>query len=406
MAKTGLSQVTTSQTFQTWLDRTNEIVTILGSDAMTASALGDTTTGNSTLVGSFTANTVIAFDNLRTDLLSPKSGSTSIGVNAPVNITTSLQVVQNLTSAQGPRVNLSSGSVTWRTGFENITTNDFIVDTGTGTAKLKLSTAGNLSVAGSITSGTGGFAGNLTGDVTGTVSDISNHDTDDLSEGATNLYFTTARARAALSEGTGITITNGQISIGQAVATTSNVTFANQTLSGSLSIQPTGNAVIEHGRVDGTASTPSIDFHSSGDNIDYNSRIVASGGNNTIGNGSLAYIAEGGHTFTGAITSTDDITAFASSSDIRKKENIEKIGNALEKVSQVSGYTYNFKGDDRRITGVIAQELEHILPEAVYEVDDEEYGKTKAVRYGNIVGLLIEAIKDLKKEVEDLKNGN
>lgn len=67
----------------------------------------------------------------------------------------------------------------------------------------------------------------LTGNVTGTVSDISNHDTDALSEGASNLYFTTARIDGHLSGGTGVTYNAGAISIGQAVATTSNVTFNN-----------------------------------------------------------------------------------------------------------------------------------------------------------------------------------
>ena len=74
----------------------------------------------------------------------------------------------------------------------------------------------------------------LTGDVTGTVSDISNHDTDALSEGATNLYFTTARIDSHLSGGTGVSYNAGAISIGQAVGTSSNVTFNNITASNRL----------------------------------------------------------------------------------------------------------------------------------------------------------------------------
>ena len=69
----------------------------------------------------------------------------------------------------------------------------------------------------------------------------------------------------------------------------------------------------------------------------------------------------------------------------------------------IGGYTYNFIGDDRPVAGVIAQEIEKVLPEVVYEIDDEQFGKTKAVRYGNIVGLLIEAIKEIKSELDDLK---
>jgi len=64
---------------------------------------------------------------------------------------------------------------------------------------------------------------------TGANLDLSSKDTDDLSEGSTNLYFTTTRARASFTEGTGVTITDGEIAIGQAVATDSNVTFGNIT---------------------------------------------------------------------------------------------------------------------------------------------------------------------------------
>jgi hypothetical protein len=78
---------------------------------------------------------------------------------------------------------------------------------------------------------------NLTGNVTGTVSSLSNHTTTDLAEG-TNLYYTDARARAALSGGTGVTYnsTTGQISIGQDVATTAIVTFntVNANLTGNV----------------------------------------------------------------------------------------------------------------------------------------------------------------------------
>ena len=113
----------------------------------------------------------------------------------------------------------------------------------------------------------------------------------------------------------------------------------------------------------------------------------------------------GNITVSGTIVASGDITAFGSVSDINRKENIKPIENALDKVNSISGYTYNYKDDSTPMTGVIAQELEEVLPEVVYEteVDGES---TKAVRHGNIVGLLIEAIKELKSEVEDLKSIN
>lgn len=111
---------------------------------------------------------------------------------------------------------------------------------------------------------------------------------------------------------------------------------------------------------------------------------------------------------TGAITAEGDITAFGSASDRRLKENITKIEGALDKVTQMAGYTFNYIGNDTPMTGVMADEVEAVLPEVVYEVGEtnserDEVPGYKAVRYGNMVGLLIEAIKELKAEVDALK---
>ena len=109
----------------------------------------------------------------------------------------------------------------------------------------------------------------------------------------------------------------------------------------------------------------------------------------------------------GAFICKGNVTAFGSPSDIRLKENIEVIPNALDKVSELRGVTFNYKKDGKKSTGLIAQELEKVLPEVVYDTheidnDDEQF---KAVRYGNVVGLLVEAIKELKAEIEELKKG-
>lgn len=101
----------------------------------------------------------------------------------------------------------------------------------------------------------------------------------------------------------------------------------------------------------------------------------------------------------GQILATDDITAF---SDERLKENINTIPNALKKVTQLRGVEYTRKDTQEKGVGVIAQEIEKVLPEVVVTNSDKE--GTKSVAYGNIVGLLIEAIKDLQAEVEELKS--
>ena len=103
----------------------------------------------------------------------------------------------------------------------------------------------------------------------------------------------------------------------------------------------------------------------------------------------------------GAAIFNNDVTAF---SDERLKENIETIPNALSKVCQMRGVTFNRTDfDGEKQMGVIAQEVEKIIPEVVKEDDSED--KIKSVAYGNMVGVLIEAIKDLKAEVDELKKG-
>jgi len=104
----------------------------------------------------------------------------------------------------------------------------------------------------------------------------------------------------------------------------------------------------------------------------------------------------------GAATFNDDVTAF---SDVILKDNIDTIDNALERVQGMRGVFFNRKDNDvTRQTGVIAQEVEPFLPEVVRETKDEK--KIKSVAYGNMVGVLIEAIKELNAKVEELQNAD
>ena len=98
----------------------------------------------------------------------------------------------------------------------------------------------------------------------------------------------------------------------------------------------------------------------------------------------------------GAATFNNDVTAF---SDERLKSDIETITNALDKVKEMRGVT--FVRDGRQGTGVVAQEMQKVMPEVVH--DESEY---MSVAYGNLVGVLIEAIKELEKKVEKLENGD
>jgi hypothetical protein len=92
----------------------------------------------------------------------------------------------------------------------------------------------------------------------------------------------------------------------------------------------------------------------------------------------------------GDILATGDVTA---SSDRRLKTDIKRIENALDKVCSLGGYTYVM--NDKPSSGLIAQEVLEVLPEVVHGSEETNY----SLAYGNIVGLLVEAIKELKEKI-------
>ena len=102
----------------------------------------------------------------------------------------------------------------------------------------------------------------------------------------------------------------------------------------------------------------------------------------------------------GAATFNDNVTAY---SDARLKSDVKTIEGGLEKVSQLRGVTY-IRDDNKhggQQIGVIAQEVEEIIPQVVMTADDEM--GTKSVDYGRITAVLIESIKELKAEIDELK---
>jgi len=272
MAKPGLVQINTTQTFQNWLDKTNEMVDLFQTSVVTASALGDTTVGDAALAGDFTAANIIADTQMKTDSLAPYSPGAVIQVAGEINVISATEkVAATLThAADGPTLRFTDSTISWDIGFQDNDTNNFLINTGIGASKFELTPTGTLTVP--------------------------------------NLNVT------------------------ESFSTTGDVTANN-------------------------------------------------------------------------VFATNDVITKYTTSDERLKDNIIKIENPLEKMDEINGYTFNYKDSGEVATGVIAQEIEKVLPGVVYDVHSEN-GKTyKAVRYGNIVGLLIEAIKELKVEVEDLKNG-
>ena len=95
----------------------------------------------------------------------------------------------------------------------------------------------------------------------------------------------------------------------------------------------------------------------------------------------------------GTITATD----FNSTSDLNLKENIKTVENSLNTLTQLRGVSFDWKETGRSSYGVIAQELEEILPDLV------KNGEVKSVNYNGLIGVLIEAVKELSEELKELK---
>ncbi len=135
----------------------------------------------------------------------------------------------------------------------------------------------------------------------------------------------------------------------------------------------------------GTGSSGSRNFNSSG-------RIRHSGS---------MFLYSAGTTNNGSLEADGDVTAFRqnTASDERLKKNISTIDNGLQKVNAMRGVSYELLRDSTRNVGVIAQEMEQVVPEVVTERSDG----MKTVNYGALVGVLIEAVKELTQEVETLK---
>ena len=107
---------------------------------------------------------------------------------------------------------------------------------------------------------------------------------------------------------------------------------------------------------------------------------------------------------TGAFTASGDLIAFGSLSDVRLKENIKPIDSALDKVLKLQGVTFDWKKSDsilniKEDVGFIAQDVQKVIPELVREDKDGML----SMRHQGITPILLEAIKELKAEIEELK---
>ena len=280
------------------------------------------------------------------------------------------------------------------------------------TANLNLSSSIHTNY---LKSTTDTFTGNLT--VTGFISSSELH-----TEYVTSSIVLATGSNQFGDEVTDVHSFTGSVNISGSQSIVGDVTFSNDvTITGGLDVTGTLNATVE-----GTTATASYvagaDVDGAVETANTASYIDATNIDGTVTNASTASfvtfndglsttsdvqfdslgIGTAAPATTGEIRATGDITAFYSS-DKRLKDNVTPLSNAINKINQIGGYEFDWNSNSSHSghdVGVIAQEIEEVLPEVVVTRDNGY----KAVRYEKIVALLIEAIKDQQSQIDELKS--
>jgi len=397
-------------------------------------------TGNTTVGGTMTitGDTSVSTGNLTVNTGNVSIGGT-LGVTGTITGSLSGGVTGNVTGDLTGNVTGNADTATALQTARNIGGVSF-----DGTANINLpgvNTAGNQNTSGnaatatqlansrtiSLTgdvSGSASFNGSANATITATIADDSHNHTIANVDGLQSALNAKADDSTTISAGGGLT---GGGNLG------ANRTISHADTSSQGSVNNSNGTVIQDITLDGyghitninsvnldtryytESETSSLFTASSGDvmtgTLRFNDSVLCTFGNSNdfeiFHNGSHAYmdmvtgnlyIRDSSTTrFTfddnGSFTASGNVTAY---SDERLKSDIVTIPDALEKVKALRGV--NFTKDGEASTGVIAQEVQQVIPEVVQEND--EY---LSVAYGNLVGILIEAVKELSAEVEALK---
>jgi len=216
---------------------------------------------------------------------------------------------------------------------------------------------------------------------TGVIS-FTQGNTDTITEGSTNLYFSNARAIGSL---VGQSVSMGEATItGNLLVLGNVVEFNTETLviedKNIVLANGAASAAIANGAgitVDGAQAN--LVYLSTGDEWQFNKNLDVQG----------------------SIAATGNITSpfFYSESDIVLKEEVSPIQDALKKITELIGVDFIWKNTKQKSIGVIAQNVEQVIPEIV----GKSNSGLKTVQYNSIIPLLIEAIKEQQKQIDELR---
>ena len=382
------------------------------------------TIGGSSTLGDASSDTITANGRFDSDLVPSSDGANALGTTALrwSALFADAATVTNDVSVGGNLEVIGNANITGTLTYEDVTNIDSV---GVVTARSGLVvSSGGANI-------TGGITGDLTGDVTG------NADTATTLATSRTLSISSAGTGSASFDGSG----NADIALTLADSGASAGTYGSATAIPEITVDAKGlitsistNSVNTTTNLSKSVGASSIVIESSsGNNVTINEATtsaaglmssthhdkldgIASGATNVTNNNQLtngaSYITSSanisgtaaglsgtpnitvGTISCGNITSSGTVTA---NSDVKLKKNVATVSNALDKVNLLRGVEFDYIADDKHSIGVIAQEVEAVLPDLV------EGDETKSVAYGNLTAVLIEAVKELTAEVNTLK---
>jgi hypothetical protein len=447
-----------TDTFGSWITKVNQLADAVSTKVVTAES--NTTTGNVSVNGVITSttlyvNAIAGYDRGTSSLsnlvistntfisganisfnadvlnLGPAVNVSIIGANATHRVMTANSLgrinITQITTSDISSFNINSPSDNQLLVYNNASAkwvnSSNIVLSISNTANLVVTTSANL--AGATVANTSGIIS--TANITGAV--VSSGGATSNSTGTYPVSNTSGSALGSATKRWGLTAGNIAFSgtmTGGLIASMTSVNSAIYTIGTTFTAN--GSGIYHNGILQGTSHTSGT-YGGGGGGFIANSTVVATGNStanafispesvsisnaNTqlramfVGSGTAAFGANG------EIRAINNITAYYTS-DERLKENIAPIEHALDKLTAITGVEFDWTdsyidehgGEDgyfvrKHDVGVIAQEIEEVLPEVVATREDGY----KAVKYDRIVALLIEAVKELKAEVDALKKG-
>tara|TARA_S200000501_G_scaffold20363_1_gene18091 strand:- start:5261 stop:8353 length:3093 start_codon:yes stop_codon:yes gene_type:complete len=336
---------------------------------------------------------------------------TALSVSGITTVTDTLKVGTAITAHAGIiTANTFKGDLTGNVtgnlaGNADTATTAGTVTTAAQTNITSLGTLTSLSVSGDVSIG-----GTLTYD------DVTNIDSVGLVTARSGVVVVGGGVSIAAG---GLEVTSGITTVGFATASdvwvsgavtattfygdlaTTNLSgqITNAQLAGSIANGKLANSTVSYGGISlalgGSDATPAFDLEDA-TNYPFTSLtgiVTHIVGDTTPQLGGYLDLNSKGIYGVGVITATD----FNSTSDIKLKTNIQPIDDPLAKVIQIEGVSFNWKYDNKPALGVVADQIENILPELV-QGDDP-----KTVNYNGLIGLLIEAVKEQQTQIDNLK---